>query len=243
LNGDFVPAIQLDIPMQVASLISDYGAIVPGSFTMVEKEAGLLAAIPTPDLNFRAIYGSVRQEPLTGPCRPQAFMAQFRASREGLRREGAPGGRTGLQQGALHAKLRRGALPAGDCLLVVDDVRPPDELLVKNDLNRYLINSPMLPDLKTDPEGGLTICVQCDPPGADKTASWLPASKCSFMLTMRYFLPKPELLSGPGSCLSCSPGNHQQPARPDPGNPGAAGAPRRADIENAGASEAIELLV
>jgi hypothetical protein len=43
-----------------------------------------------PDLNFRASYGSVRQEPLAGPCRPQAFMAQFRASREGLRREGAP---------------------------------------------------------------------------------------------------------------------------------------------------------
>ncbi|MEJ8859645.1 DUF1254 domain-containing protein [Variovorax robiniae] len=72
----------------------------------------------------------------------------------------------------------------------------PDQLLVKNDLNRYLINSPMLPDLKLDPDGGLTLYVQSDSPGADKQANWLPAPKGPFMLTMRYYLPKPELLSG-----------------------------------------------
>jgi len=72
----------------------------------------------------------------------------------------------------------------------------PDQLLVKNEQNRYLINSPMLPDLKTDADGGLTIYIQNDSPAKDKEANWLPAPKGPFMLTMRYYLPKPELLSG-----------------------------------------------
>ncbi|OYR15005.1 DUF1254 domain-containing protein [Brucella thiophenivorans] len=72
----------------------------------------------------------------------------------------------------------------------------PSQLLVANPLNRYLINSPMMPDLKLDPDGGLTIYIQNESPGADKEPNWLPAPKGPFMLTMRYYLPKPELLSG-----------------------------------------------
>lgn len=72
----------------------------------------------------------------------------------------------------------------------------PSQLLVKNTLSRYLINSPMLPELKTDADGGLTIYIQSESPGPDKEANWLPAPKGPFMLTMRYYLPKPELLSG-----------------------------------------------
>ena len=36
----------------------------------------------------------------------------------------------------------------------------PSQLLVANPLNRYLINAPMLPDLKLDADGGLTIYIQ-----------------------------------------------------------------------------------
>ncbi|HXC94484.1 MAG TPA: DUF1254 domain-containing protein [Edaphobacter sp.] len=72
----------------------------------------------------------------------------------------------------------------------------PGQLLVKNPINRYLINSPMLPHLKLDPDGGLTIYIQADSPGPDKQANWLPAPKGPFMLTIRYYWPKPELLSG-----------------------------------------------
>ncbi len=71
----------------------------------------------------------------------------------------------------------------------------PGQLLVKNPMNRYLINSPMLPQLKTDADGGLTIYIQADSPGKDKEANWLPAPKAPFMLTMRYYWPKPELLN------------------------------------------------
>jgi hypothetical protein len=34
------------------------------------------------------------------------------------------------------------------------------ELLIKNPINRYLINSPMLPELKKNADGSLTIYIQ-----------------------------------------------------------------------------------
>jgi hypothetical protein len=71
----------------------------------------------------------------------------------------------------------------------------PSQLLVKNSLNRYLINSPMLPQLKLDADGGLTIYIQADSPGPAKQANWLPAPRGHFMMAMRYYWPKPELLN------------------------------------------------
>jgi hypothetical protein len=72
----------------------------------------------------------------------------------------------------------------------------PQQLLVKNSLNRYLINSPMLPNMKLDADGGLTIYIQADSPGKDKEANWLPAPEAPFMLAARYYFPKPELING-----------------------------------------------
>lgn len=72
----------------------------------------------------------------------------------------------------------------------------PSQFLISNPLNRYLINAPMLPGLTRDADGGLTIYIQRDSPGADKEANWLPAADGPFMLAMRYYLPKPELLEG-----------------------------------------------
>jgi hypothetical protein len=53
---------------------------------------------------------------------------------------------------------------------------------------------PMLPDLKRDADGGVTIYIQSESPGADKEANWLPAPKAPFMMAMRYYWPKSELL-------------------------------------------------
>ena len=66
----------------------------------------------------------------------------------------------------------------------------PASLLVANPINRYLINSPMLPQLKRDADGGLTLIVQNDPPGKDKEANWLPAPKGPFIMYMRLYWPK-----------------------------------------------------
>lgn len=70
----------------------------------------------------------------------------------------------------------------------------PGQLLVANPIERYLINSPMLPDLTLDADGGLTIAIQAEEP--EGAANWLPAPAGPFMMAMRYYWPKPELLSG-----------------------------------------------
>jgi hypothetical protein len=70
------------------------------------------------------------------------------------------------------------------------------QLLVDNRLNRYLINSPMLPELKTDAEGGLTLFIQNASPGADRESNWLPAPNGPFYVAMRIYMPKPEVISG-----------------------------------------------
>jgi hypothetical protein len=53
----------------------------------------------------------------------------------------------------------------------------------------------MLPDLKLDADGDLTMYIQSDSPGSDNEANWLPAPKGPFMIAARYYWPKPELLS------------------------------------------------
>lgn len=72
----------------------------------------------------------------------------------------------------------------------------PASLLSANALNRYLINSAMLPSLHKDDDGGITIIVQHDTPGADKEANWLPAPAGPFFMAMRLYWPKPEALDG-----------------------------------------------
>jgi hypothetical protein len=90
----------------------------------------------------------------------------------------------------------KGQLPPVNAFWSITMYDLPSQLLVKNPINRYLINSPMLPHLKTNPDGGLTIYIQADSPGKDKEANWLPAPQGLFMVTMRYYWPKPELLNG-----------------------------------------------
>jgi hypothetical protein len=57
----------------------------------------------------------------------------------------------------------------------------PTSLLVANPLNRYLLNSPMLPQFKRDDGDGLTLYIQNELPGADKEPNWLPAPKGPFI--------------------------------------------------------------
>ncbi|MFY9627686.1 MAG: DUF1214 domain-containing protein, partial [Methylocystis sp.] len=70
------------------------------------------------------------------------------------------------------------------------------QLLIENPINRYLINSPMLPGLKKNADGSLTIYVQKDNPGAEKESNWLPAPNGPIYLVMRLYWPKEEALNG-----------------------------------------------
>lgn len=70
------------------------------------------------------------------------------------------------------------------------------QLLISNPINRYLINSTMLSDLKKNPDGSLTIYIQKDSPGKDKESNWLPAPNGPIYLVMRLYWPKPAALQG-----------------------------------------------
>jgi len=70
------------------------------------------------------------------------------------------------------------------------------QLLVDNPLNRYLINAPMLPQLKKNPDGSLTLYIQHESPGPERESNWLPAPKGPIYVAMRLYWPRPEVLEG-----------------------------------------------
>jgi hypothetical protein len=89
-----------------------------------------------------------------------------------------------------------GQLPPANAFWSLTMYELPASLLVANPINRYLINSPMLPNLRRDPDGGITVFVQHASPGKDKEANWLPAPNGPFLMFMRLYWPKPEALDG-----------------------------------------------
>jgi hypothetical protein len=89
-----------------------------------------------------------------------------------------------------------GQLPPVNAFWSVTMYTAPESLLYANPLDRYLINSPMLPSLVEDADGGITLSIQHDSPGADKEANWLPAPDGPFQMAMRLYWPKPEALDG-----------------------------------------------
>ncbi|MCJ1887049.1 DUF1254 domain-containing protein [Pseudomonas sp. LA21] len=72
----------------------------------------------------------------------------------------------------------------------------PQRTLVANPLQRYLINSAMLPQLQRDADGGITLHLQSEPPQGPARSNWLPVPKGPFLLAMRLYWPMPEALSG-----------------------------------------------
>jgi hypothetical protein len=72
----------------------------------------------------------------------------------------------------------------------------PQSLLVANPINRYLINSPMLPNMKKDADGGLTLYIQNESPGKELESNWLPAPKGPFAMYMRLYWPAEAALDG-----------------------------------------------
>jgi hypothetical protein len=122
-----------------------------------------------------------------GNSKAEAMYPLYTADADGQLLDGAHG---------YTLRFAPGQLPPANAFWSLTMYELPSSLLVANPLNRYLINSPMLPQLDKDPDGSLTLVIQNDSPGTDKEANWLPAPKGPFMMAMRLYWPKDEALTG-----------------------------------------------
>ena len=93
-----------------------------------------------------------------------------------------------------------GLLPPVNSFWSVTMYDGKSQFLIKNPINRYLINSPMLPSMKRNADGSLTLYIQKDSPGKAKEANWLPAPNDTIYMVMRLYWPKatPPSILPPG---------------------------------------------
>lgn len=93
----------------------------------------------------------------------------------------------------------KGQLPPVNAFWSITMYDGKTQLLIENPIHRYLINSPMLPDLKKNADGSITLYVQKDSPGPDKESNWLPAPNGPAYVVMRLYWPKkhsPSIYNG-----------------------------------------------
>ena len=90
-----------------------------------------------------------------------------------------------------------GAFPPVNAFWSVTMYDGKTQLLIENPIDRYLINSPMLPDLKKNADGSLTLYIQKDEPSDPvQKSNWLPAPNGPIYLVMRLYWPKEAALNG-----------------------------------------------
>jgi hypothetical protein len=85
-----------------------------------------------------------------------------------------------------------GQLPPVNAFWSVTMYDGKTQLLIENPINRYLINSPMLSQMKKNADGSLTLYIQNKSPGPDKESNWLPAPNGPIYLVLRLYWPKTE---------------------------------------------------
>jgi hypothetical protein len=67
---------------------------------------------------------------------------------------------------------------------------PATQHLIENPVNRYLLDSAMLPSMKSNSDGPLTLYIQKGSPGQDEEANWLPSPNGPIYMHMRLYVPK-----------------------------------------------------
>jgi hypothetical protein len=89
-----------------------------------------------------------------------------------------------------------GQLPPVNAFWSVTMYDGKTQLLIENPINRYLINSPMVANMKKNADGSLTLYIQRSSPGKAKESNWLPAPDGPMYIIMRLYWPKEAALSG-----------------------------------------------
>ncbi len=125
------------------------------------------------------IYGNSREEALYPLYRADATGKALDASRATY---------------TLH--FEKGKLPPAKAFWSLTMYDGRTKLLVDNPLKRYLINSTMLPALKRDADGGITLTLAHASPGKAQEVNWLPAPDGPFYAVLRIYDPEPAAYDG-----------------------------------------------
>ncbi|VVP21318.1 LysR family transcriptional regulator [Pseudomonas fluorescens] len=84
LTGDFVPAIEIDVPMQIVRFVESSNALAMGNLSTFEQEilAGELVPLPIHDLALRTRYGFIYLKERSLPPAVELYMKEVRAVEE-----------------------------------------------------------------------------------------------------------------------------------------------------------------
>lgn len=101
-----------------------------------------------------------------------------------------------------------GELPPVNAFWSVTMYDGKTQLLIENSIDRYLVNSPMLPDLQKNEDGSLTLYIQKEEPtDAKAKANWLPAPDGPIYMVMRLYWPAKAALDGDWQPPGIAPAN------------------------------------
>lgn len=81
MNGDFVPAIEIDVPLQLARFLMHSDAVAPSTLTTMEQHlrSGEVAVLPVTGMPLRTNYGFIYLKDRSLPPAALAYMQQVRA--------------------------------------------------------------------------------------------------------------------------------------------------------------------
>jgi hypothetical protein len=93
-------------------------------------------------------------------------------------------------------RFEQGQLPPAQAFWSLSMYDGRTQLLVRNPLGRYILNSTMLEAFTFEPDGSLILYLQKDSPGDALESNWLPAPDGPFYAILRIYLPLPSALDG-----------------------------------------------
>jgi len=81
LTGDFIPAVMIDVPMQIADLLAGNDTLALASLVFMERDldAGNVVVVPTGKVAFQASYGFIHLKDRSLTPAALAFMDEVRA--------------------------------------------------------------------------------------------------------------------------------------------------------------------
>jgi len=143
------------------------------------------------------IYGNAREEVLS---------PVYKTDGQGQPLDGA--------QKSYSLRFPPGALPPVRAFWSLTIYDAATQLLVDSPIKRYAIQSSMLPGLKKDADGGLTLDLSRMLPARGREANWLPVPAGPFYSVLRLYVPEPAAWDGSWAPPPFTPLIHPELAAP-----------------------------